>query len=178
MIGNNLLKGYLDRFSGQIADVNTLSLECWKDIMVSTLRALGRPIPTDAQGLPPEQERLEDIRGLPTQLPGVESLSRRTWVFGRGDGLVYSRDFELRDDGTIGRYNHPNERRWREENNAIVLTRDDGTITCVLQPQEPNPQGEEVYSGEFCLPHPGPPVTHVLKRARSEGGEAEKPADL
>ena len=165
MVGNNLVKGYLDRISGQIADWNTISLGCWKDIMVSALQALGRPIPTHAQGLPPEQKRLEDIPGVPTPLSGVEPLSRRAWVFGRGDGVVYSRDFELRDDGTIGGYGHANERRWRAENGAIVLTRDDGTITCVLQPQEPSPLGEEVYSGEFRLPHPGQPVIHVLKRA-------------
>jgi predicted O-methyltransferase YrrM len=100
-----------------------------------------------------------------TQLSGVEPLSRRAWVFCNGDGLVYSRDFELRDDGTIGGYDNPNERRWRTEDGAIVLTRDDGTISCVLQPQEPNSLGEEVYCGEFRLPHAGPAVTHVLKRA-------------
>jgi hypothetical protein len=99
-----------------------------------------------------------------TQMSGVEPPSRRPWVFGRGDGVVFSRDFELHDDGTIGGYDHPNERRWREEDGAIVLTRDDGTITCVLRPQEPTPLGEEVYSGQFLLPHPGPPGTHVLKR--------------
>jgi hypothetical protein len=60
MVGNNLLKGYLDRLvSRNDADWNTLSLGCWKDIMVSALQALGRPIPTRAQDLPPEQERLE-----------------------------------------------------------------------------------------------------------------------
>ena len=58
MIGNNLLKGYVDRFSGP-TDWSNLSLECWKDIMASALQALGRPIPTHAQGLPPEQSGLE-----------------------------------------------------------------------------------------------------------------------
>jgi hypothetical protein len=168
IIGNNLLKGYLDRFSAPVADWNKLPLECWKDIMVSALEALGRPIPTQVQVLPPEQEQLADIGESPIQLPGVEPLSRRPWIFGRGDGVVYSRNFELHDDGTIGGYDHPNERRWREENGAIVLTRDDGTITCVLQPQEPTPLGEEVYSGQFLLPHPGPPGTHVLTRPRQK----------
>jgi hypothetical protein len=65
MVGNNLLKGYLDRFPKHLADPShgldwsTLSLGCWKDILVSALQALGRPIPTHAQGLPPEQKRLE-----------------------------------------------------------------------------------------------------------------------
>ncbi len=62
IIGNNLLKGYIDRFveaRPEGEDWSTISLECWKDIMVSALQALGRPIPTHAQGLPPEQERLE-----------------------------------------------------------------------------------------------------------------------
>ena len=58
MIGNNLLKGYIDRFSGWNNDWSTLSVECWKDIMASALQALGRPIPTRAPGLPPEQSGL------------------------------------------------------------------------------------------------------------------------
>jgi hypothetical protein len=63
VVGNNLLKGYIDRFSGDrvsgYGDWSTLSVECWKNIMASALQALGRPIPTDAQGLPPGQSRLE-----------------------------------------------------------------------------------------------------------------------
>ena len=70
--------------------------------------------------------------GSMTQLSGVEPLSRGTWVFCNGDGVVFSRDFELRNDGTIGGYDDPNERRWREDNGAIVVTREDGTITCCL----------------------------------------------
>ena len=70
-----------------------------------------------------------------TQLFGVEPLSRRAWIFGNGDGVVYSHEFELRDDGAVGGYDHPNERRWRAENGAILLTRDDGAISCVLQRQ-------------------------------------------
>jgi hypothetical protein len=104
------------------------------------------------------------------QLSGVEPLSRRTWIFCNGDGVVYSREFELRDDGTVGGYDHPNERRWRAENGAIVLTRDDGAISCVLQPQESRPLGEEVYRGEFCFAAPGQTVIHVLKRALPKTG--------
>jgi hypothetical protein len=59
MIGNNLLKGYIDGFAEPGRDWSTLSVGCWKDILVSALQALGRPIPTPAQGLPPEQKRLE-----------------------------------------------------------------------------------------------------------------------
>jgi hypothetical protein len=63
MIGNNLLKGYIDRFlrweNGVAVDPGVPSHECWKDIMVSALQALGRPIPTHAQDLPPEQKQLE-----------------------------------------------------------------------------------------------------------------------
>jgi hypothetical protein len=58
MVGNNLLKGYIDRL-GTIGNLgNTLSLGCWKDILVSALQALGRPIPTHAQGLPPSKSGL------------------------------------------------------------------------------------------------------------------------
>ena len=53
IVGNNLLKGYIDGFPGlneeQKVDWSTLSLGCWKDIMVSALQALGRPIPTLAE---------------------------------------------------------------------------------------------------------------------------------
>ncbi len=94
--------------------------------------------------------------------------------FCNGDGFVYSRDFELRDDGTIGGYNHPNERRSREANGAIVFTRDDGTISCVLQPQDPNPLGEEVYCGEFRFAPPDRVVIDVLKRL--PGGPASAPS--
>ena len=60
VVGNNLLKGYVDRLvTRDNPDWNNLSLECWKDIMISALQALGRPIPTHAQDLPPEQEQLE-----------------------------------------------------------------------------------------------------------------------
>jgi hypothetical protein len=59
MVGNNLLKGYIDRFSGPNADSSNISVGCWKDILVSALQAIGRPIPTHAQGLPPEQQRVE-----------------------------------------------------------------------------------------------------------------------
>jgi hypothetical protein len=59
MVGNNLLKGYIDGFGAGEDLGNTVSLECWKDIMISALQALGRPIPTHPQGLPPEQKRLE-----------------------------------------------------------------------------------------------------------------------
>jgi hypothetical protein len=58
LVGNNLLIGYLDRYAYG-PDWSTISLECWKDILVSALQALDRPIPTLAQGLPPEQEPLE-----------------------------------------------------------------------------------------------------------------------
>lgn len=107
-----------------------------------------------------------------TQSSGGEPLSRRTWVFCNGNGVVYSREFDLRDDGTVGGYNHPNERRWRAENGAILLTLDDGTISCVLRPQEPDSFGEEVYRGEFCFTAPGQTKTviHVLKRALPKTG--------
>ena len=59
IVGNNLLKGYIDAFSGWNDDWSTLSIGCWKDILVSALQALGRPIPTHAEGLSPEQKRLE-----------------------------------------------------------------------------------------------------------------------
>ena len=49
IVGNNLLKGYLDRFVYP-GDWSTISFGCWKDILVSALQALGRPIPTHAQG--------------------------------------------------------------------------------------------------------------------------------
>src|SRR2546425_2975500 len=98
-----------------------------------------------------------------SQLPGVEPLSRRTWIFCNGNGVVYSREFELCDDGTVGGYDNPNERRWRAENGAILLTRDDGAISCVLQPQDPDPLGEEIYRGEFRFAAaPGQTVIHVL----------------
>ena len=61
VIGNNLLKGYIDRFvepRPEGEDWGTISLECWKDIMISSLQALGRPIPTHAHGLPPERNGL------------------------------------------------------------------------------------------------------------------------
>jgi len=105
-----------------------------------------------------------------TQLPSGEPLSRRTWIFCNGSGVVYSREFELRDDGTIGGYDHPNERRWRTENGAILLTRDDGAVSCVLQPQEFHPLGEEIYRGEFCFAAPGQTVIHMLKRAPPKTG--------
>jgi hypothetical protein len=59
MVGNNLLKGYIDRFGDSACLPNGISFGSWKDIMVSALQALGRPIPTLAQGLPPEQKQLE-----------------------------------------------------------------------------------------------------------------------
>lgn len=59
IVGNNLVKGYLDKFSGWNDDWSTLSIGCWKDILVSALQALDRPIPTHAEGLPPEQKQLE-----------------------------------------------------------------------------------------------------------------------
>lgn len=99
-----------------------------------------------------------------TELPGVEPLSNRTWVFCNGNGVVYSPEFELRDDCTVGGHNGPNERRWRTENGAILLTRDDGTISCVLESQASHPVGEEVYRGEFRFSEPGQTVIHVLKR--------------
>ena len=57
-VGNNLLKGYIDGFSGQDVEWSTLSLACWKDIMISALHALGRPIPTRDEGLLPKDEGL------------------------------------------------------------------------------------------------------------------------
>lgn len=125
--------------------------------------------PTTPESLTPMSPATEatnaDICGLMTLMSGVEPLSSRTWVFCNGDGVVYSRDLDLRDDGTIGGYDHPNERHWREEDGAIVLMRDDGEISCVLQRQPPNARHEAVYCGEFRFPPTGQQVIHTLKRA-------------
>jgi hypothetical protein len=100
-----------------------------------------------------------------TRLAIAEPPSRRPWTFCNGGGAVYSREFELRDDGTVEGYDHPNERRWRTENGAILLMRADGVISCVLRPQEPCQPGEEVYRGTFRFAGPGSTEIHVLKRA-------------
>ncbi len=59
MIGKNLLKGYIDRFA-DTGGWDTISLECWKNILMSALQALDKPIPAHAQDLPPDNDLSKD----------------------------------------------------------------------------------------------------------------------
>lgn len=87
----------------------------------------------------------------------LQELTSIIWQFGRGDGSIIA-NIQLRPNGTIGGYSHPNESRWAFENDELLFIGTNGRPTTRYNAfyKENN---RWIISGPFQLAN----IMHILK---------------
>ena len=98
-------------------------------------------------------------------LPTAEYLMGRPWKFHHGDGSVASPRLTFLPDGTIGGYDHRNERRWRIEAGALLLLNGQGTPTARLD--QVTSDGDIIT---VCGPHL--PIPHITLCITEQAADA------
>jgi acetyltransferase-like isoleucine patch superfamily enzyme len=92
----------------------------------------------------------------------TEDVIGGTWSFAHASTPDQSRPMTLRPDGSIFPLSHPNEARWRIEDDALILLTQDGQDSSRFLPVR-GPQGIEQLDGDYLLaPETG--IKFVLRR--------------
>lgn len=107
-------------------------------------------------------------------LPGHRELCGTRWRF-EVDGALASDRLTLWGDGSIGGYDHPNERLWRVEEGALVLCDGGWQPTSCLRPAAPAGEGLLLEGAPIV---DGAPLERIRLRLRlMEGAEPAAPAE-
>lgn len=96
------------------------------------------------------------VQPQPTKI-SLQELTSIIWQFGRGDGSIIA-NIQLRPDGTIGGYSHPNESRWAFENDELLFIGTNGRPTTRYNAFYKE-NDRWIISGPFQLAN----IMHILK---------------
>ncbi len=87
---------------------------------------------------------------LETVIPSFEILTNTSWIFRHQSGIVASTELRLEADGSIGGYDHVNERSWRIKDDKLEFLSIDGQVSTRFDRVRDTGKGL-LFCGDFLL---------------------------